>query len=780
VRKAIVLVVLAAAAAAGWWFLRSTTAWHVRPGRPTRNLLLVSLDTLRSDRLGCYGHAEAQTPRLDALALRGARFDQATTVTPLTLPAHSSLLTGTFPAHHGVRDNGGFYLGNDETTLAEVLQQAGYRTGGFVGAFVLDSRWGIAQGFDRYFDDFDLTRFEQAPGMDAIQRPGREVVDEALRWLEADREKPFFAWVHLYDPHAPYEAPEPFRSQFPATASGAYHAEIAATDAQVGRLLDFLQLSGHDADTVVIVVADHGEMLGEHGEPTHGFFIYDGAVHIPLIVAGPGVPARRVAEQVRIVDVMPTALELVGVKVPASVQGASLMPLLRGQPLALVAHSESWYPRYHYGWSELSSVQDGRYKFIRAPRRELYDLQRDPGETSDLSTGDAARAAALDTALGRLLAQVSRTGAPRGPATVDAETEERLQALGYIGGSLSPRRLAESPRGDPKDKIGLYNRLKLVSSLSIEGRLEEALAEGRKALAEDPEVVEAHLLLGNVLKKARRTEEALASYRAALERDPDHQEALYSLALAYKDLARLDDSLAGFERLEQLDPKNGKVLWQLGDIWMRKGSFAEAEAVLKRALGQDLDRTRFLLKLGECYLEMKRPDEAETTLRQALAARPDLPGAHFDLGLLYEDRGQPSRAIGEYEAELSRNPKGYRALFNLAKLLQGAGRGPEAVARFREVVALQPGFGTGHLYLAKALLDAGDLRGAEEAARRGLLAQPEPRIAPLGHLVLADVYNGRGDLARARREEAKARQLQSAAGPAGTPAKARPRRSSGR
>ena len=293
-------------------------------------MLLVSIDTLRADRLGSYGYAAAETPRLDALAARGLRFAQATTVIPLTLPAHSSLMTGTFPAHHGVRDNGGFYLAEEQVTLAEVLSERGYRTGGFIAAFVLDGRWGIGQGFGRYFDDFDLDGYEQAAGMDAIQRPGSTVVDQALEWLDADRDQKFFAWVHLYDPHTPYEAPEPYRVRFPRTASGAYDAEIAVADTQLGRLLDKLQVDGRLDETLVVVLSDHGEMLGEHGEHTHGFFIYDAAVHIPLIIAGPGVPARVVPNQVRIVDVMPTVLDLLGEPAPPAVQGVSLRPLAEG------------------------------------------------------------------------------------------------------------------------------------------------------------------------------------------------------------------------------------------------------------------------------------------------------------------------------------------------------------------------------------------------------------------------------------------------------------------
>jgi choline-sulfatase len=760
-RLALIAGALLAAAALGAGLLAVRPRWARRflPAPKPRNLLLVSIDTLRADHLGSYGYAAAQTPRLDALAYAGLRFATATTVMPLTLPAHSSLMTGTFPAWHGVRDNGGFYLGEDQTTLAETLRAKGYRTGGFVGAFVLDRRWGIAQGFERFFDDFDLEKFAEAPGMDAIQRPGAEVVDHALEWLGADRERPFFAWVHLYDPHTPYEAQEPYRSRFPATRAGAYDAEIASADAQVGRLLDALDLDGRLSETLVVVVADHGEMLGEHGEQTHGFFIYEAAVHIPLIVAGPGVPAREIKDQVRILDVMPTVLELLGVPAPKAVQGVSLLPLARGERLSLVAHSESWYPRFHYGWSDLSSIEDGRFKYIRAPRPELYDLSADPGELRDLSHENAARLPSLESALTDLLARTASTSAAKGPQTVDAETEERLAALGYVGGAVSRKHLEERPRGDPKDKIGLYNLLKKAGGEATDGRLDDAIAMVKEALAGDPEIAEAYMLLGNFLKKAKRSPEAILAYRQALARDGEHQGALFSLALAYKDEGRLEEARVGFERARELDPRNGKVLWQLADLSMRKGDPAKTEAVIQDALKQKIDEHRFLLKLGENYIEAKRYDEAEAALQKALAKKAKLATAWFNLGLVYEEKRQPEKAIAAYEAELAQSDKAYRAAFNLAKLLQKAGRLPEAVARYRKAVEIQTDFGTGQLYLAKALLDSGDLRGAEEWAQKGLVNKPDPRIKALGHFVLADVYNRQGRLAEADREAAAARRM---------------------
>jgi arylsulfatase A-like enzyme/lipoprotein NlpI len=754
-RRAVVaaLSVAALAVALGLYLLRSRPAGTGWLGARPPNLLVVTIDTLRADHVGSYGYAAARTPRFDALAARGLRFERAATVVPLTLPAHSSLFTGAFPARHGVRDNGGYYLAPEQETLAEVLKARGYRTGGFVSAFVLDSRWGLEQGFERYFDDFDLRKFAQQAGMDAIQRPGNETVDEALRWLAEERERPFFLWVHLYDPHTPYAAPREYASLFPRGMIGAYDAEIAHADAQLGRLLDALGDAERAKRTVVAVLGDHGEMLGEHGEQTHGFFVYDAAIRIPAVIAGPDVAPRAVSDQVRIVDFMPTLLELLGAPAPPGVQGTSLLPLARGERLNLMALAESWFPRFHYGWSELVAIQDERFKLIRAPRPELYDLQRDPREASDLSGSDPGRAATLERALAELLAGLG-DAKPKAPATVDAETAERLQALGYVGGAVSARHLEERPRGDPKDKIGLYNLLKQASTASAEGRLDEAIAKAQGALAQDPDVLEGHMLLGNFLKRAERDQEAIAAYRRALALDPEHQESLFRLALAYKDQGRLADARAGFERARSLDPRNGRVLYQLADTAVRERRFEEAVAVLQDALAREVERGSFLLKLAECQIELRRFDEAERALREALAQQPPPETAWFNLGLVHEERGEAAQAMQAYEKELAANPGAYRAAFNLGRLLQRAGRPREALERLRQVASLAPEFAIGRFYLAKALLDAGDLAGAAREALDGLKLEPASSMAPLGHYVLADVYNrqGRANEARAQQQ----------------------------
>ena len=753
-RRGFAAVAILAALAAGW------LAWHNHwPGGRAQappSVLLISIDTLRADRLGSYGYAAAATPILDRLAARGLRFEQAATVAPLTLPAHASLLSGTFPTFHGVRDNGSFYLGDELTTLAESLSARGYRTGGFVGAFVLDRRWGIAQGFDHYFDGFDLSRYDMAAGLDAAQRPGSEVVDQTLAWLAEgsaqDPERPFLAWMHLYDPHSPYTPPDPYRTRFPPTMQGAYDAEIAATDAQVGRLLDYLESVGRLDRTLVVVVADHGESLGEHGEQQHGFFVYDAAVRIPLIVAGPGVPARVVSDQVRIVDVMPTILDLVGVETPPAVQGVSLMPLARGEALDLLAFSETWYPRYHYGWSELSAVKDGRYKFIAAPRRELYDTASDPGETTDLAASNPRMADALERGLRDIVARTTTTAVPQQPRTVEPEVEERLRALGYVATTVTRAAMVAKPRADPKDTVGLYNLLKLAATDSVAGNFDDGIAKVRKVLTVDPEVTEAHSMLGNMQVKAGRLDEAIAAYRRALAVDPEHEGAAWSLALAYRQAGKLDEARAGFERVFQLNPRGAKALYQLAELAMLRREFSLAADTLEKGLTLDADRAAFLVKLGEARIELQQFDAAETALKGALQAKPDQALAHYNLGLIYEARGDSQAAMAAYKAEIAARPKLYQPHFNLAKLLARAGRPVDAVAHFRAAVDANAQFGTGWLFLAKALLDVSDLKAAEDAARRGLAASPDRGMVPLGHYVLADIYSRQGREAEAARQ----------------------------
>ena len=417
---------------------------------PMRNVLIVTLDTTRADYLPAYGYTKLETPALDRLAREGTVFEHATTSAPLTLPAHCTIFTGLLPPHHHVRDNADRPLDDRQITLAEVLKTQGMSTAAFVGAVVLGHDRGLVQGFETY----------AAPSRsglrDGNRRSGEQVVDDALAWLTRLENRPFFAWIHLYDAHAPYALPEPYRTRY---EDAPYLGALAVLDAQVGRLVRALE-GRHLLDrTLLVVASDHGESLGEHGEDSHGIFLYESTLHVPLIMRVPGLPPHRVADVSRLADVMPTVLDLLHVRAP-KMDGTSLVPLMTGsvKQLDLDAYSESSYPR-RFGWSELLALRAGRYKFIKAPRPELYDLEVDPHEYHNIYNERAALASSLAARVDAVETS-ARIGAPTNNA-IDADTMSRLSALGYVGhGTVGvPAALRETPAIDPKDCIGRYNEI---------------------------------------------------------------------------------------------------------------------------------------------------------------------------------------------------------------------------------------------------------------------------------------------------------------------------------
>ena len=424
----------------------------VRPAEPApTGLVIITLDTTRADRLSPYGYMNVSLPAIERLAREGVVFDQASSVAPLTLPAHASLFTGAIPPRHGVRDNADPPLDVSHTTLAEVLASRGFRAAAFVASAVLAPDRGLAQGFETY----DGASPTEPRTTDAAQRRADAVVDDAIAWLDAAGKSPFFLWTHLYDPHRPYDPPEPYRSTY---GHNPYVGEIAFADAQIGRLVDALERLGRLDRTVVVVTADHGESLGDHGERDHGIFVYEEAVRVPLIVRAPGVPAGRVGQVVRLTDVMPTVLHLLGMPAPA-MDGVSLAGLLRGdrRDLELEVYAESLYPE-RFGWSSLRALRSARFKLIDAPRPELYDLGRDPFEERNIYDLRSPLARAM---LARLDDLAGRDDASGGTARADppSDLRERLAALGYVAGPDRQGRAAQSRADlpDPKDCIGLVS-----------------------------------------------------------------------------------------------------------------------------------------------------------------------------------------------------------------------------------------------------------------------------------------------------------------------------------
>lgn len=736
--------------------------------RDALNLVVITLDTTRADRIGAYGRVNAGTPNLDALAADGVMFDHASTAAPITLPAHASLFTGRFPPQHGVRDNGGYFLNDHEQTLAEVLKARGYATGGFIAAYVLDSKWGIAQGFDTYFDDFDLSKYKVF-SMGAIQRPGNEVVDRALPWIDQHRGSPFFAWVHLYDPHAPYAPPEPFKSQFPQDP---YQGEISFADAQVGRVVRFLRDRDLFDRTAVVVIGDHGESLNDHGEQGHGFFIYESVVHVPMIVRAPfsAMQHRRVTDSVRSIDVMPTALDLLGIPKPAGVtiDGQSMASLMTGAraEMGLEAYAEAVYPLHHFGWSDLRALRQGRYKVIAAPRPELYDLQDDPTEQKNVFTDRKALGDGMLGRLAELEAHFKSSGQSKGEAVeIDPDAKARLAALGYVGSLVASVNddAARAGLADPKDKVHLFNKITQARELGRdENELAAAMGMLDEVLKEDPKVIDAWFTLGNMSARRGRHEQAVGYFKRALALKADDEEAVINLAHAYRKLGRDDEALVGFRRFLELDPKNAQVHYESAQILLDRGDNRGAAEELQQALAVEPKMAAARNALGVVAMNEGDLARAEAEIRQALALKPDVRLAHYNLALLAEKRGDVAAAEQEYQRELELHPNNYKAAFNLGKLYEAARRPAEQETAFRRAIEGNPEFGEGYFYLAKLYLDQG--RRFDEAvtlARKGLEVAPKSEYAPLGHYVLADLYSRMGRRADAAAEAERGRALES-------------------
>jgi len=730
------------------------------------NLLLVTLDTTRADRIHAYGFQGVETPNLDRLAVEGVRFEQAIAPAPLTLPAHSSIFTGKFPPAHGVRDNGGFFLDDRETTLAERLRDRGFTTGGFVGAYVLDRKWGVAQGFQTYFDDFDLTKY-QSLSLGSVDRPGNEVADHAIDWLGKLASKRFFAWVHFYDAHSPYEPPEPFKSRYEGRP---YIGEIAFVDSQVGRLLAFLDERNLARNTIVVVMGDHGESLGEHGEGTHGFFVYQATMHVPLLIRAPydGMAGRLVKDTVRSVDILPTMLELLGIGAAGeSFEGTSIAPLMTGarQELGLAAYSEAVYPRYHFGWSDLRALTSGRYKYVAAPRPELYDLQQDPRESHNIYSERQA----LGDRMQQELAAMERSmtaGASSAPRAVevDPDARARLAALGYVGTFVTAASTDRAGLADPKDKIQLFNLMTQARELSRHDReSDDGLHALQRVVAEDPKVIDAWFMLGNEYYRRREYTRAIAQYTRALELKPDYDLVVINMANAYRAMGKDEEAMLGYRRFMELDPKNAQIRYEAAQILIDSGKLEAAGEELSRALALEPKLAAARNALGVLAIKRGDLDAAQREIQASIDQKPDVRLAHFNLGLLAEQRQDYQRALAEYKEEIARHPTSYKAAFNLGLLYGRLGDRAAQVDAYKKAIEMNPSFAEGHLFLAKVYLDAGqNLDEAMRLSKKGIELAPQSEYAPLGHYVMADIYARQGKRAESDAAAARGRALERA------------------
>jgi len=750
----VVTSILLVSAVAAWWLLRLPAdsqeivrRWWARAGVDRPNVVLVTLDTTRADHLGCYGYAHPTSPNIDALARRGVLFTQATSPAPLTLPAHSSIMTGMYPTYHGVRVNGSTALGGDQHTLAEALSEKGYETGAFVAAFVLDGRWGLSQGFDFYDDLFDLEKYEHVD-LAGVQRPANEVMDAALAWLERREQDPFFAWIHLYDPHTPYEPPEPFASRHHDRGPrGLYDAEIAFADEQVGRCASWLRDRGLDRKTVLVVMGDHGEGLGSHGEGNHGYFVYDYAVRVPLVVAVPfdQLAGVRVDSQVSAVDVLPTLLELSGGDLTAEVHGRSLVPVMLDprRDTGAYAYSESMTPNLQFGWGALQCLRSPRYKLIKAPRPELYDLSVDPGEQTNVFDRDPAVANELMERLDRLIAEISQDAPEPETADLDQETVERLAALGYVGSPPTrPESDPSTPLDDPKDKLGVFAAVQQAGELVSRDEHDAATPILEAALREDPRMPQARLMLAGSYSELDRTEEAQAQFDLVLKDDPHSVPALIGVAGLLMRKGETEDVVALCRQTLSLDERNTQAHVLLGEVYAGRGEPSEALPHFEKAVEIQPKLTRNRLNLASALIEVKQYDRAESFLRKIVEDSPRFPLAQYNLGLLCEEQGRLEEARSAYAAEVSVYPRQFRARFNLGRVLFQLGEREGAMEQMREVIQIAPKQPEGYLFLARGLLQKeASLEDIQPLVERGLSVAHSVDAKALGWFLMADVYN---------------------------------------
>lgn len=668
-----------------------------QPGRraapPQPNVILITIDTLRADRLGCYGNRSIDTPAMDSLARDGVVFRRAIAQVPLTVPSHAAILTGTYPVWNGVRDWSDANLSSTVPTLAEIFKSQGYTTAAFVSAFVLDSMWGLGRGFELYDDGFKAEEYKSMRHF-GLERRADETVQRAIAWLEARPSAPFFLWLHLYDPHAPYRPPEPFKSHY---AERPYDGEVAYTDQQLGRFFAFLKSKGLYSTSLILLASDHGEALGDHQEQQHGFFIYNSTVHVPLVVRFPDgfVPAQRdIPGVVNLVDIAPTLTQFCGFPSSqlSSFQGKSLLPLIQksSSTTPRSGYSESLYPRNSFGWHSLYGLETESYHYIEAPREELYDLRMDPGESRNIIRREPALAAALRENLRDMRSRFQRPQeAAAGSEKLDRETVEKLRSLGYV--TVSSTKL---PRGDdssapdPKDQIGFYNQIMRATELAENGRLRESNARLASLAAKHPRAYLLPFLQGENFLAQGKPRKAIPQYRRALELNPTSDQSAVGLGRAAYQAEENDEAAKAYELALHLNSHNFLARLALArDYWRLKRFEAAAEQELD-VLRSHPNFAQAHADYGVTLVHLRRFDEAAAAILKGIELGYREAMTYNFLGNAYRALGRPSEAVRAYEQAIDLDPKYPTAYVNLALIYSESGRRDKALEYYRQACRL--------------------------------------------------------------------------------------------
>jgi len=723
------------------------------------NYILITVDTLRADHIHCYGFPTIETPFMDLFASKGIKFEKCIAQTPLTLPSHTSILTGTHPLFHGVRDNGGFLVPQELVTLAEIFKERGYETSAFVAAYVLDSKWGLNQGFDYYFDKFDLSRFQKI-SLGSVQRPANELMDEALSWLEEKKEEKFFTWIHLYDPHTPYEPPPPYDKKYPGHP---YVGEIAFTDAQLGRLWEFLQNNKLVENSFLIFASDHGESLGEHRESSHGFFVYQEGIHVPLIFITPfeklhGISSSRI---VSLVDIMPTVLEMAEIPVPTQVQGESLIPLFfQPEKSHSYAYAETFYPRFHYGWSELISLQNDRYKLIIAPDMELYDLIKDPDEKENLASSHKKVLAELKTEADNFIEKYSENALEIDYRKIDEDTREKLAALGYIGAFTDSSKLKGKKLANPKEKIVVFNSLSRAREMGLEGKVDEAVKIIKGIITDDPDIIDAYFALGNIYFKHGNHNEAIAYFQESLERRPDDTFTVINIANAYRRMGKYEEAETFVLNHLEKGISDSQLYFILGGIKVLQKKDDEAIKYYHQCLSLNPSSASSHNALAAIYLHKDDLLNAEKHINSVLELNPKLINANYHLAQLLEKKGELTEAAEAYRKELEYSPNHFKSSFNMSRLYRIFGQEEEELKYLQKTIEINPDFPLSYFYLARIYLNRGEkFEEAIELVKKGIELKPEKKDLPFGYFLLADLYNRLGNESKSLEYAQKGKKL---------------------
>ncbi len=745
-------------------------------------LVVVTIDTCRADRIGCYGATTLDTPAIDGVAKDGVAFLQATAPTPLTLPSHCTMFTGLDPDRHGVRDNGAERLSQDARTLAEILREGGWKTGAFVSAYPLVREFGLDQGFDTFDDTLDANasgrdRSQAGAGRGKTKGPAdvasrlyyderraKSVTDAALAWIrERSKERePFFAWVHYFDPHAEYRAPEPFASRH---RESPYDGEIAYVDSELARILTEVRTVRKDA--TIAILADHGESLGEHGERTHGLFVYESTLRVPWVMSGPRVPrGSRVEDPVALANVTPTLLDALGLVPPEGGDGTSLLPVARGEPAAPLVFAESLFPLRHFGWASLHTVRRGNWKLVDAPRSELFDLSADPNEMRDLAPTHPEIVRELQDAI---RVRGERGGKLTSPSRAnDDEARARLEALGYVGGhgtrsggdepqDETGGRAANVGRADPKDRVDLFNRYQEVATLIVDRRDAEAERILREILAQDPENLE---VLGQLALLRRLQEdwpEAKRLCEEILRLDPEDSSTRKNLAFVHLRMGDRARARALYEEVTRLDPGDADALGLWGGLLTEDGRPREAIEVLARATQLAPHDAELVVLLGRARDDAGDASGALADYDRALAIDPGATSAVIQRGILLRKLGRVDEAVRTLRAGLERNPEDPEILNNLAFTLADESIDvAQALELARRAAALAPDDPAVLDTLGWAAVRAGSALQGVAPLRRALDATGDPTVrAHLGIALAAtgEEREGREQIRRAAKDD---------------------------